>query len=105
MLFGVDLSKDSPSVRQNGTLDSEKDSLSTMISEQKLLYHVDPLSLGSIASGKPWCSKQAIFPKGLLNILFILRRRFHLMQYFIQVSMPSLYISMLMLFNRIQKSC
>lgn len=50
MLFGVDLSKDSPSVRQNGTLDSEKDSLSTMISEQKLLYHVDPLSLGSIAS-------------------------------------------------------
>ncbi|XP_006353027.1 lysine-specific demethylase JMJ18 [Solanum tuberosum] len=63
-LFGVDLSRGSPAVRQNGTFDSEKDLLSTKVSEQTLLYHVDPLSLGSIASGKLWCSKQAIFPIG-----------------------------------------
>ncbi|KAJ8549287.1 hypothetical protein K7X08_032994 [Anisodus acutangulus] len=63
-LFGVDLSMCSPSVRQNGTLDSEKDYRSSGISEQKLGYHVDPLNLGSIASGKLWCNKQAIFPKG-----------------------------------------
>ncbi|KAJ8545261.1 hypothetical protein K7X08_017844 [Anisodus acutangulus] len=63
-LFGVDLSMCSPSVRQNGTLDSEKNSRSSRISEQKLGYHVVPLNLGSIASGKLWCNKQAIFPKG-----------------------------------------
>ncbi|PHT89879.1 Lysine-specific demethylase JMJ15, partial [Capsicum annuum] len=63
-LFGVDLSVCSPGVRQNGILESEKDSLSTKTSKQKLLYHVDPLSFGSIASGKLWCNKQAIFPKG-----------------------------------------
>ncbi|XP_059288320.1 lysine-specific demethylase JMJ18-like [Lycium ferocissimum] len=63
-LFGVDLSMCSLSVRQNGTLNSEKDSRSSRISEQKLGYHVDPLNLGSIASGKLWCNKQAIFPRG-----------------------------------------
>lgn len=99
-LFGVDLSRGSPSVQQNGTFDSEIDPLSTKVSERTLLYHVDPLKLGSIASGKLWCSKQAIFPIGLLNILFILRN-FYLMQHFIQIAMVSLYISMLMLFNRI----
>ncbi|MCD7465181.1 hypothetical protein HAX54_000746 [Datura stramonium] len=62
-LFGVDLSVCSPSVRQS-RIDSEKDSLSTRISEHKLVYHVDPLSFGSISSGKLWCNKQTIFPKG-----------------------------------------
>ncbi|CAN4081939.1 unnamed protein product [Withania somnifera] len=63
-LFGVDLSMCSPGVGQNGTHDSEKESLRNKIFEQKLVHHVDPLSFGSISSGKLWCNKQAIFPKG-----------------------------------------
>ncbi|CAN4080281.1 unnamed protein product [Withania somnifera] len=63
-LFGVVLSMCSPGVGQNGTHDSEKESVSTKIPEQKLVYHVDPLSFGSISSGKLWCKQQTIFPKG-----------------------------------------
>ncbi|XP_016456757.1 lysine-specific demethylase JMJ18 isoform X1 [Nicotiana tabacum] len=63
-LFGVDLSMCSLRVRQNGILDTDKDSPSSKISEQKLTYHVDPLIFGSIVSGRLWCNKLAIFPKG-----------------------------------------
>lgn len=78
-LFGVDLSMCSLRVRQNGILDTDKDSPSSKISEQKLTYHVDPLNFGSIVSGRLWCNKLAIFPKGLLNMIFILRKFSHLM--------------------------
>ncbi|KAK3041880.1 hypothetical protein RJ639_001248 [Escallonia herrerae] len=70
-LFGFEL-LDSDSVQSNSfpeskNLDASDVTLSLdgkNCSTQKLCFHVDPLNIGSVVSGRLWCSKKVIFPKG-----------------------------------------
>ncbi|KAK3030867.1 hypothetical protein RJ639_037324, partial [Escallonia herrerae] len=70
-LFGFEL-LDSDSVQSNSFSESKNLDTSDVTlsldgkncSMQKLCFHVDPLNIGSVVSGRLWCSKKAIFPKG-----------------------------------------
>ncbi|KAK2983960.1 hypothetical protein RJ640_009683, partial [Escallonia rubra] len=70
-LFGFEVldsdSVQSSSFPESKNLDTSDVTLSLdgkNCSMQKLCFHVDPLNIGSIVSGRLWCSKNTIFPKG-----------------------------------------
>lgn len=74
-LFGVDLQKRSESGQklnstfEAGVLDTSNSSISLInqISPmQKFSISVELINLGSVLHGKHWCSKHAIYPKGML---------------------------------------
>lgn len=74
-LFGVDLHMHSDSGEklnsafEMGVLDTSNTSISLInqsLLTQKFGISVEPVSLGSVLYGKLWCSKHAIYPKGML---------------------------------------
>lgn len=76
-LFGVDLlsSNSHSEVPSSNLIETEMLNTSggkTLMADQraallKLDTHIEPINIGSIVFGKLWCSKDAIFPKGMLT--------------------------------------